>query len=166
ISGPTVNLVNTATADLHIVFPPSSIVEAAGTPIASVTDDFDGQPRASFSPTDIGADAGNFVAAGLNMGAEALVTPAVSANGCYTSSETVTIRIRNSDINPINFVTNPVTVTTNVTGAVTQTLTAVVNTGSLGAGLSMDVPMTGTLNMGSTGVYTFNAFTTVAGDVN
>ena len=166
ISGPVVNFVSTPTADLHILFPPSSVIEAAGILIAAITDDFDGQTRSTLSPTDIGADAGNFVTAGLNMGAEALVTPAVAANGCYTSTETVTIRIRNSDINPINFVTNPVTVTTNVTGAATQTLSAVVNTGTLGAGLSMDVPMVGTLNMTPTGVYTFNAFTAVTGDTN
>ena len=48
ISGPTVNFVNTATADLHIAFPPSSVIEAAGTLIAAVTDDFDGQSRASY----------------------------------------------------------------------------------------------------------------------
>jgi len=166
ISGPTVNLTNIPTADLHIVFPPSSVIEAAGILIPAITEDFDGQTRASLSPTDIGADAGNFVTAGINMGAESLVTPAVAANGCYTSAESVTIRIRNSDINPIDFTLNPVTVTTNVTGAATQTLSAVVNTGTLGAGLSLDVPMTGTLNMGTAGVYTFNAFTAVGGDTN
>lgn len=103
---------------------------------------------------------------GIDMGADALIAPAIAANGCYTSAETVTIRIRNSSAATINFATNPVTVTTNVTGAATQTLTAVVNTGSLASGATMDVPMTGTLNMSATGVYTFNAFTTVTGDVN
>ncbi|MBN8682365.1 MAG: hypothetical protein J0L99_06920, partial [Chitinophagales bacterium] len=60
ISGTPVNFVNTATADLHVVFPPASVVESSGTPIASVTVDYDGQARASLSPVDIGADAGNF----------------------------------------------------------------------------------------------------------
>ncbi len=101
---------------------------------------------------------------GIDLGAQSLVAP-TSPNNCYTSTETVTIRIRNYSTNPIDFSVNPVTVTTNVTGAVTQTLTAVVNTGTLAPASTLDVPMSATLNMSSTGVYTFNAFTTVTGDV-
>ena len=103
---------------------------------------------------------------GINMGAQSLVTPMVAPAGCYTSTETVTVKIRNYSIDPINFTTNPVTVTTNVTGAATQTLTATVNTGTLAAGGTLDVPMSGTLNMNATGLYIFNAFTTVAGDID
>ncbi len=102
---------------------------------------------------------------GIDVGAVALVTPAVSPNGCYTSAETVTVRIRNYSTNPINFALNPVTVTTNVTGAATQTLTATINTGTLAPSATLDVPMTGTLNMNATGTYTFNASTAVTGDV-
>jgi len=143
--------------------PTAPSVNNIGAPVG-VTTDILQAPRSGTTP-DPGAYEFN-IAAGINMGAQSLVTPAVSPNGCYTSAEIVTIKIKNSDINPINFTVNPVTVTTNVTGAVTQTLTAVVNTGTLGAGLTLDVPMTGTLNMNPTGVYTFNAFTTVTGDVN
>ncbi|MEO6254207.1 MAG: hypothetical protein ABIO79_12915, partial [Ferruginibacter sp.] len=151
---------NIATGDYH---PTAASLNNQGTPVGILTD-ITGAARSATTP-DVGAYEFT-VAAGINMGAEALITPAVSANGCYTSAETVTIRIRNSDINPINFVTNPVMVTTNVTGAVTQTLSAVVNTGTLGAGLTLNVPMSATLNMAPTGIYTFNAFTTVGGDVN
>jgi hypothetical protein len=50
-----------ATLDLHIQPPPTvTVVEANGFAIGSVTDDFDGQTRASLTPTDIGADADNF----------------------------------------------------------------------------------------------------------
>jgi hypothetical protein len=49
-----------ATVDLHIHPTNPTPIEAAGILIASVADDFDGQTRASFTPTDIGADAGNF----------------------------------------------------------------------------------------------------------
>ncbi|MGQ0801774.1 MAG: S8 family serine peptidase [Pseudomarimonas sp.] len=52
---------NAATGDLHISAANPTPIEAAGTLIASVTDDFDGQDRTGLSPTDIGADAGNFV---------------------------------------------------------------------------------------------------------
>lgn len=102
---------------------------------------------------------------GIDVGAQSLVTPAATPNNCYTSSEIVTIQIRNYSTNPIDFSINPVTVTTNVTGAVTQTLSATVNTGTLAASATLNVPMSGTLNMNATGVYTFNASAIVAGDV-
>jgi hypothetical protein len=51
-----------ATGDLHISAINPTPIESAGILVASVTDDFDGQTRASLTPTDIGADAGNFVA--------------------------------------------------------------------------------------------------------
>jgi len=98
----------------------------------------------------------------IDMGATALVTPATT--GCLTATENVTVTIRNYGVATINFVTNPVTVTTNVTGAVTTTLTKTVNTGTLAAGATLNVIMDGTLDMTATGTYTFNANTSVAGD--
>jgi hypothetical protein len=57
-----VNYVNpigtSATVDLHVQSP--TVVDSAGTDVASVTDDFDGETRASLTPVDIGADAGNY----------------------------------------------------------------------------------------------------------
>lgn len=53
---------NATTGDLHISPSLPTPVEAAGLAIADVTDDFDGDARAGLSPTDIGADAGNFIA--------------------------------------------------------------------------------------------------------
>ncbi|MEO6612517.1 MAG: PKD-like domain-containing protein [Chitinophagaceae bacterium] len=50
-----------ATGDLHIQPATPTPIESAGTPIAAVTDDFDGQARAALTPTDMGADAGNFI---------------------------------------------------------------------------------------------------------
>ncbi len=98
----------------------------------------------------------------IDMGATALVSPVL--NACYTSTENVTVTIRNYGVSTINFVTDPVTVTTNVTGAVTTTLTKTVNTGTLAAGATLNVTMDGTLDMTATGTYTFNANTSVAGD--
>ncbi len=54
-----------ATPDLHINGAVLTVVEGNGTPIGTVTDDFDGQVRASLTPTDIGADAGNFLGVDL-----------------------------------------------------------------------------------------------------
>lgn len=47
-----------SSVDLHL--DAGSPAEAAGTSIGSVTTDYDGDTRSSFTPTDIGADAGDF----------------------------------------------------------------------------------------------------------
>lgn len=52
---------NANTVDLHIQAPPvKTLIEANGVVVAGVTIDFDGQTRSALTPTDIGADAGNF----------------------------------------------------------------------------------------------------------
>lgn len=53
------------TGDLHLQF--FNPVERGGIPIAEVTDDFDGQTRSTLSPSDIGADAGNFFPFGSDI---------------------------------------------------------------------------------------------------
>lgn len=50
-----------ASLDMHLDTGTPTPAEQNGVFIASVTDDFDGQLRSSLSPTDIGADADNFV---------------------------------------------------------------------------------------------------------
>ena len=102
---------------------------------------------------------------GIDVGAISLVAPTVAPNNCYTSTEPVSIKIRNFSTNPIDFSVNPLTVTTTVSGAISQVLTGLVNSGTLAAASTLDVNMTGTLNMSATGVYTFNASAIVAGDV-
>lgn len=48
--------------DLHIQAPPAlTPIEAIGTPIAGLDIDFDGEIRSTYTPTDIGADAGNYL---------------------------------------------------------------------------------------------------------
>ncbi len=74
-----------ATPDLHIHPTNPTPVEANGTDVG-VTDDFDGQTRASFTPTDIGADAGNFV--GIDLAAPVIsYTPL--GNTTSTSNRTL-----------------------------------------------------------------------------
>lgn len=50
-----------ATPNLHINTSLPAIVEQTGAPISYITDDYDGQVRSGLTPTDIGADAGNFI---------------------------------------------------------------------------------------------------------
>lgn len=47
--------------DLHIHATNPTPIEASGATITAITVDFDGQTRSGLTPTDIGADAGNFV---------------------------------------------------------------------------------------------------------
>jgi len=53
---------NATAVDLHLQA--SNPAEGGGLPIAAVTTDFDGQTRSALTPTDIGADAGNFTSTG------------------------------------------------------------------------------------------------------
>ena len=144
--------------------PTNSVMDSKGTPVGVLKDIVD-STRSTTTP-DIGAYEFNTITAGLNFGAVSMVSPATVTSGCYSSSETVTIQIKNSSANAHNFVTNPVTVTVNVTGAITQTLTTIVNTGTLASDAILNVVLPGSLNMSTAGIYTFNANTTLTGDVN
>jgi hypothetical protein len=50
-----------STVDLHIQPATPTVIEGGAQPVLTVADDFDGQLRSSFTPSDIGADAGNFL---------------------------------------------------------------------------------------------------------
>ncbi len=119
----------------------------------------------STSP-DPGAYEFSVLTPGLNMSADGLVAPAASGNNCYAATEAVTIKIVNLSESTIDFAVNPVTVTVNVTGAVTQTLTKVLISGTLASDSSMNVTMDVPLNMLTAGTYTFDASTSVTGDAN
>jgi Ig-like domain CHU_C associated/Secretion system C-terminal sorting domain len=152
---------NAASADYT---PSASTANNTGTPVGVLTD-IKNATRSTTSP-DAGAYEFSTLTVGLNYGAEALVTPAASATGCFTNSEVVKVRIRNNRTTTHNYVTNPVTVTVNVTGALTQTLTFVLNTGTLASDATQDVTFATPINMSVAGTYNFAAYTTLAGDVN
>ena len=63
-----------STPDLHIHPTNPTVIEGAGIAVGAVTDDYDGQTRAGLTPTDIGADAGNYGLAPL-VGLTADITP-------------------------------------------------------------------------------------------
>jgi len=93
------------------------------------------------------------------------------ANSCYTNSEAVSVRFRNNGLDSIDFVTNNLTVNVNVTGAVTTLLTTTITDNSLNAGIklapgdSLDITA-GTIDMTTTGTYTFASSITLVGDGN
>ena len=77
------------TGDLHISTAATPI-EGVGLAIGAVTDDFDGQTRGTLTPTDIGADAGNFTA--LDISAPVITyTPLLFT--CTTGDRSLTATI-------------------------------------------------------------------------
>jgi len=58
---PKFNAPTAATPDLHLSASSATPAESAGTATYTITNDFDGQTRASYTPVDIGADCGNFI---------------------------------------------------------------------------------------------------------
>ncbi|OQP58245.1 hypothetical protein A3860_07960 [Niastella vici] len=79
--------------NLHINTSGTSVAEGNGTNIATITDDYDNEVRSGLTPVDIGADAGNFVAAAATCttpaAPTALVLNTISANeidGSFTAS--------------------------------------------------------------------------------
>jgi trimeric autotransporter adhesin len=153
-----------ATVDLHLINSAASPANAAGVPVALVTDDIEGEARDLLTP-DVGAD--EFTQSNsIDMQAVSLETP-IAGKGCY-GKEVVTIKVRNNSSVDMDFVATPMTITVNVTGAATANIISTVNTGSLAAGGTMDVKLAGitdTVDMRATGTYIFAAKTTVAGDV-
>lgn len=133
------------------------------TGITWVTTDIDNQVRNA--PHDIGAD--DYTPASIDLGVIALVSPV--AAGCHTGTENVIVTIQNFAAGAIDFSVTPATVTVTVSGAASQTYTVTLNNNSLNSGnplasgATLNVTM-GTLLMNTTGTYTFNGATTVAGD--
>jgi hypothetical protein len=89
-----INATGTAsTVNLHINTTGTSVAEGTGTAIATITDDYDGETRSGLTPVDIGADAGNFVAAAATCttpdAPTALILTTVSSteiDGAFTAS--------------------------------------------------------------------------------
>ena len=100
----------------------------------------------------------------VDMSATSLVTPTTPL---CPSNQNVSVQIRNNSSSTINFATHPVTVNAAVSGQVTQNFTPVVlNTGTLAASATQNVTVASGFNMTAPGTYTFNASTSVTGDVN
>lgn len=86
------------TGDLHISAVTPTPIESGGVAIAGITDDFDGQARTGLTPTDIGADAGNFVLLDL--------FPPVIATPIATNTSSTADRILNINITDVTGVPN------------------------------------------------------------
>lgn len=102
-------------------------------------------------------------AATIDISLNAFISPGM---GCGNASETVTVQLKNEGSSIHNFVTNPTTVTVNITGAVTTSVTATVNTGTLAINGTLNVNCTPTVNMTTNGTYNFASSHSTTGDAN
>jgi hypothetical protein len=84
---------------------------------------------------------------------------------CYSNAETVTATITNTGGTLVNFSTTPATVTCKITGVLNTTLTYNL-TGTLGAGVSMNISFATTINMYALGTYNFSVYSSLPGDAN
>ena len=152
-----------SSSDLHLQA--GSPLDDKATPLTNVTIDFDNEDRHPVAPT-MGADE-LLATSGIDMQASELVTP-VGGSSCY-GNELITIRVKNNSVTPIDFSVVPVTVNVTVTGVVSANFSAVISSGTLAAGATLDVPMANpasTIDMILPGNYVFNASTTAIGDLN
>lgn len=93
-----------------------------------------------------------------DAGVSAMLSPI--SGGCYGASENIVVTIKNYGTGPISNI--PVTVT--VSGAASQTTTGTY-LGTLGVASTVNFTV-GTVNMTASGVYSFNAATSLSGDTN
>ncbi len=88
-----------ANPDLHLNPSISTVAEANGIDLG-VTDDYDGQTRASLTPVDIGADAGNYM--GIDLAAPVITYTLLTNTSCVTNPVFAATITDNSGVN-----TNP-----------------------------------------------------------
>ena len=150
-----------STTDLHISTS-SANVNGKGMPLPSITTDIDGDTRNASTP-DLGADEYDVVA-GVDVGISDLVAPI--STGCYGTAQTIIVALKNFASSTHDFAANPVTVTVTVSGAGSLVTSTVVNTGTLAAGGILQVTLPATINMTAGGTYTFDANTSVTGDLS
>ena len=151
----------TSASDLHMNTSNNPTLENTGGALAAVTNDYDNDARSASTP-DMGADEWSSPV-GINVGASALVAP--TASGCYTATETVTVRVKNySNNTAINFTTDPVTLTVTATGGYSQVVTlngVAYGPTTLAPQATTDITLPVTIDMSVVQAYTFNAATSI-----
>ena len=138
--------------------PTEVLIDNIGYPLG-VTDDITNALRSPSAP-DPGAY--EFAVLPKDIGVFAFAGP--NAGGCYTNAETIIVTLRNYGTQVLNFSVDPVTVTCNITGPITTTVSALLNSGTLAVGATMNVSLSPTVNGTANGTYTFDAYTTMASD--
>lgn len=164
---------------LHIDPLVATKIESGAAPVSGFTNDYDalnirtgyplaGQLNGGGVAPDMGADEYDGTPIpGIDIATLALVSPAAPPACGGVSSQTVIIQIKNISVGAHDFAVNPVTVNSSVTGPNPVTFTPVViNSGTLAANTTMNVTVSTNYNMSAPGTYTFNASSSVTGDLN
>lgn len=139
----------------------SANLDGAGTPIAGITTDIDGDTRNATTP-DIGAD--EFTPPTLDLAFDGLVSPGGKCS--YTNAEAVTVRLKNKTLIPYSASVNPVTINLTIAGPIPQNISGTISTGTLAANATGTFTLTSTANLSSLGVYTITGSLTMTGDQN
>jgi parallel beta-helix repeat protein len=99
----------------------------------------------------------------IDMGVKSMVNP--DSGRCFTSTEQLLIKLKNYGSQSINMATNPVTIHTTITGPNPITIpNKVLTSGTMMPGQEWNIVLSNALNMGTTGHYHFDIWTTVNGD--
>ncbi|MFN5181499.1 MAG: T9SS type A sorting domain-containing protein [Bacteroidota bacterium] len=162
----SVDPVFTAPDDLHAVNSALNSSAAALSLTPYITIDIDGESRTSPN-SDMGAD--EFTPYLFDIKPVSLVNPATT--GCYSSNESVGVRIMNYTGGFLDFVSNPVALTVEISGPVTQTVSTIINSNvlngnaPLGPFSFLTVPVSA-FNMSAYGNYNFIVYTSWSTDQN
>ena len=158
----------TSATDLHSV---SNVLNNNGAVGLGVADDIDGDVRCplvgcagSTLRPDIGAD--EFLGAPItvDLGVDEIVLP--TQKSCYSSAETISVKIHNYNNQTIYFNTDPAVLKVSVAGVNPITLPdVVINTDSLMSDSTMVITLPGTYDMSAVGVYDFTAVISQIDDV-
>ena len=155
----TVDPIFNSATDLHVLNPVLNSAAATASLTPYITTDIDGELRSQ--PGDIGAD--EFTP--LNFDLKPLVFINPLTTGCYSSSQQVSVSIRNNTGLPIDFSINPANIVVKTSGAFTQSISLALTTGSINA-FSTTTVVVGNVNMSAYGTYSFNCYTSLAQDQN
>ncbi len=151
-----------ALPDLHLTFCGGigSPADGTGTPLSLVPNDFEAQVRAGLTPTDIGADAGDYGPFGPDAAFVALTNP--TALSCHSAAENVIVTVKNNGTTTLN--PGDLTVGVIVSGQVAATF----NVSNLTTLLpqATEAITVGQISTTANGTYTFATTVGTTGDVN
>ena len=97
----------------------------------------------------------------LDMGVIDLANPATH---CPNPNQSIAVKVRNFSNTAINFVNNPATINAVVSAPFANTLSKIINTGSLASGDSLTVLLTSSFNMQTAGNYTIKTSVSTPND--